>query len=69
MGVPNVLVCSVGTEIFFDVAAAEPVPDSKWSAELDQGWNRQQILKSVSEHAGLKLQVCCTLLRIMNPHF
>ncbi len=30
---PDVLVCSVGTEIFFEAAGAEPVPDKKYFIE------------------------------------
>ena len=58
LAVPDVLVCSVGTEIFFEAAGSQPVPDQKWIKLLDEGWNRDAILESASQLSGLTLQVC-----------
>jgi sucrose-6F-phosphate phosphohydrolase len=41
---PCALVCSVGTEIFFEASDAEPVPDAAWCAALDVGgWDRGKV--------------------------
>ena len=56
LGNPDVLVCSVGTEIFFEAAGAEPVPDAKWAKKLEQGWDRQQIVDAISGFTGLTMQ-------------
>lgn len=52
--VPDVLVCSVGTEIFFESAGEA---DKEWGAELDQGWNRQGALDIAAGFPELKQQV------------
>ena len=60
LGVPDVLICSVGTEIFFEKPGSdgtEPQPDKKWTQLLDQGWNRQAALKAAAELSELKPQV------------
>ncbi|KAK9823869.1 hypothetical protein WJX72_006056 [[Myrmecia] bisecta] len=54
--VPDVLVCSVGTEIFFESAGSEPQADKKWAAELDQGWNREAALAAAASIPELKAQ-------------
>ena len=41
LGNPDVLVCSVGTEIFFEAMGASPEANQQWNTELDQGWDRQ----------------------------
>lgn len=51
--VPDVLVCSVGTEIFFESAGEA---DKEWGAELDQGWNRQGALDVAAGFPELKQQ-------------
>ena len=52
LAVPDVLICSVGTEIFFENERrsdggggnAAPVPDSRWVAALDAtGWSRDAV--------------------------
>lgn len=45
LAVPDVLICSVGTEIFFEEEnAAAPVPDRRWTAALDAtGWSRAAV--------------------------
>lgn len=58
---PDILVCSVGTEIFYEAAASDKAQaDRKWAAELDHGWNRESILKIAAELPGLTLQVATT---------
>lgn len=55
---PDVLVCSVGTEIFFESSAgSEPVPDSKWIELLNRGWDREAVLQAAANCKGLSLQV------------
>ncbi|KAL3139446.1 hypothetical protein ABBQ38_003776 [Trebouxia sp. C0009 RCD-2024] len=52
LGNPDVLICSVGTEIFFEkpgTDGAEPQPDKKWTQLLDQGWNRQAALDAAAQ--------------------
>ena len=58
LGNPDILVCSVGTEIFYEASGGQtPAADKKWGKLLDQGWNRELIVKTASKFAGLKLQV------------
>lgn len=59
LGVPDVLICSVGTEIFFEKPGSdtEPQPDKKWIQLLDQGWNRQAALDAAAQFQELKPQV------------
>ncbi|BDA47308.1 Sucrose-phosphatase 1 [Coccomyxa sp. Obi] len=45
LGNPDVLVCSVGTEIFFEAAGASPEANKDWAAELDQGWDRAKAVE------------------------
>jgi sucrose-6-phosphatase len=52
--VPDVLVCSVGTEIFFESAGEA---DQEWGRELDQGWDRQGALDAAAGIPELKQQV------------
>jgi sucrose-6F-phosphate phosphohydrolase len=51
--VPDVLVCSVGTEIFFESAGEA---DREWGRELDQGWDRQGALDAAAGIPELKQQ-------------
>lgn len=51
--VPDVLVCSVGTEIFFETAGEA---DKEWSAELDRGWDREGALAAAAAIPALKPQ-------------
>jgi len=70
LGVPDVLICSVGTEIFFEKPGsdgAEPQPDKKWTQLLDQGWNRKAALEAAAQLNELKPQVC--LLKVINYHY
>ena len=60
MGNPDILICSVGTEIFFEkpgADGAEPQPDKKWTQLLDQGWNRQAALNAAAQLSELAPQV------------
>lgn len=52
--VPDVLVCSVGTEIFFESAGEA---DKEWGRELDKGWDRQGALDAAAGISELKQQV------------
>lgn len=52
--VPDVLVCSVGTEIFFECAGQA---DREWSAELDRGWDRRGALAAAAAVPTLRPQV------------
>lgn len=51
---PDVLICSVGTEIYRDPASAEL--DAEWEAALEKGWNREALLALASRIPGLQLQ-------------
>lgn len=51
---PDVLVCSVGTEIFFESAGEA---DGEWGRELDQGWDRQGALDAAAGIPELVQQV------------
>ena len=63
LGKPDVLICSVGTEIFMDVDSPDPVARESWTRKLDQGWDRKTILEAASKHKQLQLQVCSCLLQ------
>jgi len=70
LGVPDVLICSVGTEIFFEKPGsdgAEPQPDKKWTQLLDQGWNRKAALEAAAQLSELKPQVCLLKLCHQSP--
>jgi sucrose-6-phosphatase len=43
---PDLLICSVGTEIYIRTEGGEEV-DAEWNAELDKGWNRDKIVSTV----------------------
>lgn len=57
LGNPDVLVCSVGTEIFFEATGASPEANQEWKKELDQGWNRQEAIDAAAKFPDLKTQV------------
>ena len=57
LGNPDVLVCSVGTEIFFEVGSANPEANKQWGEELDQGWNRAKAMQITESFPDLKSQV------------
>lgn len=54
---PNVLICSVGTEIFYRTADGTLVPDQAWEAYLDQGWDRSAVESIAAQFPQLKQQV------------
>lgn len=54
---PNVLICSVGTEIFYRTAEGSLVPDQSWEAYLDQGWDRAAVEAVAARLPQLKQQV------------
>lgn len=54
---PNVLICSVGTEIFYRTADGTLVPDQAWQAYLDQGWDRAAVEAVAAKFPPLKQQV------------
>lgn len=67
LAVPDVLICSVGTEIFFenerkresgDGEIAAPVPDSRWIDALNAtGWSRDAVAEAaLASTPALKLQ-------------
>ncbi|KAL6783992.1 SPH3 [Auxenochlorella protothecoides x Auxenochlorella symbiontica] len=49
--VPDILVCSVGTEILF-----QGVPHKPWSDFLDRGWDREKTLEIAQAEPALTLQ-------------
>lgn len=55
---PNVLICSVGTEIFYRTAEGGLVPDQSWEAHLDKGWDRAAVEAEAAKYPQLKPQVC-----------
>ena len=60
LGNPDVLICSVGTEIFWEKPTSggtEPQPDKIWMQLLDQGWNRQAALDAAAQFSELVPQV------------
>ena len=57
LGTPDVLVCSVGTEIFFEASGHAPEPDRKWAAELDKGWDRAAAIRAAESFSELRVQV------------
>ena len=57
LGNPDVLVCSVGTEIFFEATGASPEANQQWKTELDQGWDRQAAIDAAGALHDLKPQV------------
>ena len=57
LGNPDVLVCSVGTEIFFEATGASPEANQQWKTELDQGWDRQAAIDAAGKLHDLKPQV------------
>lgn len=54
---PNVLICSVGTEIFYRTPDGSLVPDQAWEAYLDQGWDRASVEGVAANFPQLKQQV------------
>ena len=62
LGDPDILVCSVGTEIFYEANGTQnPIADKKWGNLLDQGWDRELVVRSASKIVGLELQVLPSL--------
>jgi hypothetical protein len=58
---PNVLICSVGTEIFYRTADGSLQPDQAWEAYLDKGWDREAVQELVAKLPQLKPQVCSVM--------
>jgi hypothetical protein len=54
---PDVLICSVGTELFYRDPAGDYVPDVEWVALLDQGWNRDAAQRVAASLPQLQPQV------------
>lgn len=57
---PDVLVCSVGTEIFYESASngnSQPQVDSQWAAHLDRAWNREAAVQAAASIPELQPQV------------
>eukprot|EP01025_Chloroclados_australasicus_P007816 TRINITY_DN12625_c0_g1_i1.p1 TRINITY_DN12625_c0_g1~~TRINITY_DN12625_c0_g1_i1.p1 ORF type:complete len:325 (-),score=20.63 TRINITY_DN12625_c0_g1_i1:336-1181(-) len=58
---PDILVCSVGTEIFKEFNVSKPIDqwqhDQSWEKYLDEGWDRQKVLEIATQFkADLTLQ-------------
>lgn len=53
MLVPDVLVTAVGTEIYY---GGSTTPDPDWSAKLNQGWQREDVLSITAHFNDLVLQ-------------
>jgi uncharacterized protein YukE len=51
------LICSVGTEIFYRTADGSLVPDQAWQAYLDKGWDRAAVESVAAKFPQLKQQV------------
>jgi sucrose-6-phosphatase len=49
---PDLLICSVGTEIYCKAANGEQQLDAEWNAELEKGWNRESIVATVKSDFG-----------------
>eukprot|EP00775_Hariotina_reticulata_P009955 gene9955-10110_t len=54
---PNVLICSVGTEIFYRAPDGQLLPDQAWEAYLDQGWDRAAVERIAAQIPQLTPQV------------
>lgn len=55
--VPNLLVCSVGTEILH-MDDGERKPDERWEKILDSGWDRAAVLEVAEQfNSQMTLQV------------
>eukprot|EP00878_Enallax_costatus_P000447 GHUV01000538.1.p1 GENE.GHUV01000538.1~~GHUV01000538.1.p1 ORF type:complete len:517 (+),score=116.35 GHUV01000538.1:170-1552(+) len=54
---PNVLICSVGTEIFYRGPDGTLVPDTAWTSYLDKGWDREKVQQLAAQIPALKPQV------------
>lgn len=55
---PDVLICSVGTEIFFESNSnTAPIPDSKWIEVLNKGWDRDAVCQIAAKFSEFSLQV------------
>lgn len=51
------LICSVGTEIFYRTADGTLVPDEAWETHLDKGWDRAAVEAVAATFPQLKQQV------------
>lgn len=54
---PNVLICSVGTEIFYRGPDGRLLPDDAWETYLDQGWDRAAVQAVAAKITQLTPQV------------
>ncbi|KAK9827782.1 hypothetical protein WJX74_001953 [Apatococcus lobatus] len=59
---PDVLVCSVGTEIFYEASSSsgsssQPEVDREWAAELDKAWDREAAVRAAASISELQPQV------------
>lgn len=53
---PDILICSVGTELFYRAADGKLLPDSRWEAELDRGWDRAKVVEMAARRPRLAPQ-------------
>ncbi|CAG9465152.1 unnamed protein product [Pedinophyceae sp. YPF-701] len=56
LGTPDLLVCSVGSEIYRFDEARNPSLDPEWIAHLDEGWDREKACAIAREFSELKPQ-------------
>jgi sucrose-6-phosphatase len=49
---PDLLICSVGTEIYHKTDSGGLEIDKEWFEELEKGWNREKIAQTVSNNFG-----------------
>ncbi|GBF89226.1 hypothetical protein Rsub_02103 [Raphidocelis subcapitata] len=54
---PDVLICSVGTELFYRTPSGAYEPDGSWEAVLDAGWDRDAAAAVAARLPQLKPQV------------
>lgn len=50
---PDVLICSAGTEVYY---TRNFIPDPGWESHINYQWKREQLVKALSDHPGLKPQ-------------
>lgn len=61
------LICSVGTEIFYRGPDGTLVPDTAWTSYLDKGWDKDKVQQVAAQISQLKPQVRTHTTRVGNP--
>ncbi len=56
---PDIVICSVGTEVFYRDSDGKYRPDTQWRLQLDAGgrWDRDKVQQVAQGYAHLTLQV------------